>query len=74
MKTKLLIFLALAAAMVTFTAESCFVSTKEVEVPVRGEGELEFHATGTSDSKHGRHRLHPAHGAIWRTTPTSISS
>jgi hypothetical protein len=51
MKNKLLIFLALAAAMVTFTAESCFVSTKEVEVPVRGEGDLEFHATGTSDSK-----------------------
>jgi hypothetical protein len=51
MKNKLLIFLALAAAMVTFTAESCFISTKEVEVPVRGEGDLEFHATGTSDSK-----------------------
>ncbi len=51
MKTKLLIFLALAAAMVTFTAESCFISTKEVEVPVRGEGDLEFHATGTSDSR-----------------------
>jgi hypothetical protein len=51
MKTKLLIFLALAAAMLTFTAESCFVSTKTVEVPVRGEGDLEFHTTGTSDSK-----------------------
>jgi hypothetical protein len=51
MKTKLLIFLALAAAIVTFTAESCFVSTKEIEVPVRGEGDLEFHTTGTSDSK-----------------------
>ena len=50
MKTKLLIFLALAAAVVTFTAESCFVSTKEVEVPVRGEGDLSFHASGVSDS------------------------
>lgn len=51
MKTKLLILLALAAAILTFTAESCFISTKTVEVPVRGEGDLEFHATGTSDSK-----------------------
>ena len=50
MKTKLLIFLALAAAMLTFTAESCFVSTKTIEVPVRGDADLEFHATGTSDS------------------------
>lgn len=46
MKTKLLIYLALAAAMLTFTAESCFVSTKEVEVPVRGEGDMLFEARG----------------------------
>lgn len=51
MRTKLLIFLALAAAMLTFTAESCFISTKTIEVPVRDDAELEFHATGTSDSK-----------------------
>mgnify|MGYP001071941734 CR=1 FL=1 len=41
MKTKLLIFLALAAAMLTFTAESCFVSTKTIEVPVRGDADLD---------------------------------
>jgi len=49
MKHRMILMLALAAAFLSLTASSCLLSTKTIEVPVRGSGDVQFHAQGTDN-------------------------
>jgi hypothetical protein len=48
MKRSILVLLALTGALFSLTADSCFLSTKTVEVPVRGSGDLLFTSQGSN--------------------------
>ena len=50
MKRKFGIFVLLAAASFTFTAENCVLENKDIEVPLRGDVDIKYHTTGFSDS------------------------
>src|SRR5262245_38804687 len=44
------ILVLLAAATLALSGESCFLSSKDVQVPLRGEADLDFVSTGTVDT------------------------
>ncbi len=48
MKRSIVVLLALTGALFSLTADSCFLSTKTVEVPVRGSGDLLFTTQGNN--------------------------
>jgi hypothetical protein len=46
MKRRIVLMLALVGAFLSLTADSCLLSTKKIEVPVRGSGDMLFTAQG----------------------------